>query len=75
MPDAWGEAEIKEVFGKFGNITSIYLAPKQYAFICYGSADQSQREYGPNCAFNAVENLHEAEFDGCKLYVKPALKK
>jgi len=75
MPESWTEAEIKEVFGKFGHITSIFWAPKQYAFICYGSQDQNNYEYGPNCAHNAVENLNEQVFDGCKLYVKPALKK
>lgn len=75
MPDSWTETEIKEVFGKYGNITSVFHAPKQYAFICYGSQDQNQREYGPTCAANAVENLNEADYEGFKLYVRPALKK
>ena len=44
---------------------------KPFAFICYDRKDD--KAYGPQCADNAVRELHEQVVDGHKLYVQPAL--
>lgn len=45
------------------------------AFVCYGSNDQADREYGPKCAQAAVDAMDNKVIEGKTLYVKPALTK
>ena len=82
FPNSWDEAKLREVFGKYGNISSLIMMKTQrenqaeeskFAFICYN--DPNDREYGPKCAANAVAQEHEKQYEGCTLYVKEALKK
>ena len=40
---------------------------KSFAFVCYDR--QGEPQYGPQCAHNAVVDLHEKELDGFKIYV------
>lgn len=57
LPEAWTEADIKKHFEAFGNISSLFTGKNAigtFAFICYGSTDSADREYGPNCAAKAV---------------------
>ena len=78
IPDSWSEDKVKEVFSAYGNISSLFLQKHsigKFAFVCYGSKDESDREYGPRCAAQAVEAMDGKEFEGKQLYVKPALKK
>lgn len=79
MPDEWQEADIRKAFEPFGQISSLYSSKNSigtFAFICYGTADGADREYGPKCAAKAVEALDNKDFgNGKLLYVKPALKK
>jgi len=44
---------------------------KPFAFICYER--EGDRNYGPECAMNAVNDLHDKEIDGFKVYVQLAL--
>lgn len=62
FPINWDEKELNEIFSKYGEIKSLKIlsAPKpgtdeisKFAFVCYEKADD--KEYGPKCAFNAVE--------------------
>jgi len=78
LPDEWNEKEIKDCFQAYGRISSLFIgkhAIGNYAFICYGSEDQADREYGPKCAADAVAAMDGKEIAGKQLYVKPALKK
>ena len=78
MPVGWTEETVRKVFEAYGRIASVYLAAHEngpYAFICYEATDLADREYGPRCAATAVEALHDKEFEGVKLYVRPGLKK
>lgn len=78
IPESWDEAILKKHFEAFGRISSLYMAKHNigpYAFICFGSEDQADREYGPRCAAKAVQEMDNKEFEGKPLYVKPALKK
>ncbi len=78
LPAGWGEEQVRKLFGEFGRIASVYMASHEngpYAFVCYEAADAADRETGPRCAQSAVEGLHDKEVEGCKLYVRPGLKK
>lgn len=44
---------------------------KPFAFVCFERPGQPT--YGPECASRAVEDLHDKELDGFKIYVQPAL--
>ena len=68
----------RKTFEAFGKISSLYCEKNSigtYAFICYGSDDTSDREYGPRCATKAVEAMNNKEYGGKILYVTPALTK
>lgn len=78
MPESWEESHVRKAFEPFGRISSLFLqknAIGTFAFICYGSEKESDREYGPKCANAAVQAMHEREIDGKKLYVTEAKKK
>ena len=75
------EEVLKELFSKYGDITSMVRAVKKdkegiekpFAFICYHK--EGDLNYGPTCALNAVNELHDKELNGFKIYVQPALNK
>ena len=46
-----------------------------FAFICFGSSDLNDREYGPKCAAKAIEEMNEKVVGDKTLFVGPALKK
>jgi len=82
FPDNWDEAKLREIFGKYGTIKSLVVLKTlregqdkevAFAFICY--EDPKDKEIGPRCAAAAVNDLHEKEFEGKKIYVREALKK
>jgi hypothetical protein len=57
MPDSWDESHIRKAFEPFGRISSLFLQKNSigtFAFICYGSEKEGDREYGPKCAIAAV---------------------
>lgn len=71
FPETWDEAKLREIFGKYGTIKSVALkkaiVPSQdkesaFAFICYESSED--KEYGPKCALNAINELNGKEFEG-----------
>ena len=75
----WKEAELKDLFSKLGDIKSIAVmekidkdgVPKPFAFVCFDRANE--HTYGAECAQRAVNDLHDKEIDGFKLYVQAAL--
>ena len=75
------EEDLKALFSKYGDITSMIRAvvkdkdgvEKLIAFICYNK--EGDIAYGPTCALNAVNDLHDKEIDGFKIYVQPAMIK
>lgn len=84
FPASWDEKMLKELFGQYGEIqsTMIQTDPKinmKYAFICYGLANEEDRQknatYGAESANKAIQNMHDREFENMKIYVQPALTK
>lgn len=82
FPESWDEKKLREVFGKYGNIKSLVVlkakrdgevSESPFAFVCF--EDPKDKEYGPKCALNAVNDLNDKEFEGQRLYVSEALKK
>lgn len=78
-PVDWTEANLRELFGKYGEIKSLHQmtkagkdgAEKPFAFVCFDK--ENDRTYGPRCADAAVKDLHEKEIGEYKIYVQPAI--
>jgi len=66
FPANWGEAEIRQEFGKYGELENVRLEPKknetgnQYAFVCYKQPD--------SCA-TAKQQLSNHQIDGKVLII------
>lgn len=78
MPAAWGAEECKQFFNGYGHVSSLHFDKNDkgvFAFVCFGSEDPADREYGPRSAEKAVQEANDKEIDGLRLYVRPALKK
>lgn len=82
FPSTWDEEKLKNIFGKYGTISSIKVmtakkdeeSPEsKFAFICY--LDPTDKLAGPAAAARAVEQEHEKEYEGEKIYAREALKK
>lgn len=79
LPINWELEKIKEAFSKYGDIKSAFVDTKKdkdgndrkFAFVCYDK--EGDAEYGREAARKAVEDLHDKELDGNKLYVQPFL--
>lgn len=69
------DEDLKSLFSKYGDITSMTRAvmkdkdgvEKPFAFICYHK--EGELTYGPTCALNAVNDLHDKEINNYKVYV------
>lgn len=74
---SWDEAKIKEVFSKFGPISSVYIKEdatnkdRKFAFVCF--TDPENPNQGYISAERAIQELNDKEDNGFKLYVQPAL--
>lgn len=72
------EDELKVIFTKFGEITSLHLDKNDNgatAFICFGK-EGADRTYGYECAQKAVKEMHGMKIDDTlSWYAKPALSK
>ena len=82
IPMEYPEDKIKEMFKQFGEIKSLHLMKNQIgqiAFVCYDDPKGINKEYGPECAQKAIDNLNGQELEGAqagqKLYVRHAMKK
>lgn len=79
LPNHWDIEKIKEIFSHYGDIKSAFVDTKKdkdgndrkFAFVCYDR--QGDANYGRECARKAVEDLHDKEVEGNKLYVQPFL--
>lgn len=67
------------MFAPFGHIKSLVLQSNnigQFGFVCYDDPEGVNKEYGPEKASNAINELNGREMgNGVKLVVKHALKK
>jgi polyadenylate-binding protein len=75
-PDSWTDEKLKEMFSAYGTISNIHQIAHdngKFAFVCFLSADPNDHEYGPQCAYKAMQELHGKDFEDKKLYVAPAL--
>ena len=79
-PADWTEANLREIFDKYGEIKSLVQMSKKgkdglekpFAFVCFDK--DGDKSYGPACADAAVKDLHEKEVaEGLKIYVQPAI--
>ncbi len=76
---SWTEKDLRDIFSKHGAIKSLVVMKKTdkngeekpFAFVCF--EDPTDKSVGPIAAGKAVEDLHDKEFNGLKLYVQPAL--
>ncbi|CAG5098357.1 Oidioi.mRNA.OKI2018_I69.XSR.g15596.t1.cds [Oikopleura dioica] len=72
LPAEWDDEKLTQVFSEHGAVMSVALATdengksKQFGFVSFETHDSAEK---------AVENLHDKEFDGKKLYVGRAQKK
>lgn len=82
FPAYWDEAKLREIFSKYGDISSMKMMSamrpgqeqeSKFAFICYSKLEDP--EYGPRCAQNAIDQENEKVYDGQSIYVREALKK
>jgi polyadenylate-binding protein len=67
FPNSYSDDDLKKLFGQFGNILSLTVIKNDkgaYAFICYGDAENKDREHGPKAAMRAVAELHDKEIEG-----------
>jgi polyadenylate-binding protein len=79
LPNNWDESKIREVFGRYGDIKSAFVDTKKdkegndrkFAFVCFDR--ENGADYGRECARKAVEDLHDKDVEGNKLYVQPFL--
>jgi polyadenylate-binding protein len=64
FPPTTTSDQLKELFGKFGDIESIKIFPKEgeavYAFVCFKN---------PEAASTAKAGLHQQPFNGKQLYI------
>ena len=78
IPKEASETEIRELFGKYGNIKSLMLMQNelgQFGFVCYDDPQSTDKEYGPKCAEKVIRELNDHEMGENKLYIRHALKK
>ena len=85
FPENFTEEDVRTLFSQYGRIESLKYDRNEkgpYAFVCFGSEDKMDREYGPRCASEAVAGLNGQVVingaplpDNKKLYVKEALKR
>jgi len=72
LPAEWDDAKLTEVFSEHGSVMSVALATdengksRQFGFVSYETHE---------CAEKAVQNLHDKEFEGKKIFVGRAQKK
>jgi RNA recognition motif-containing protein len=64
LPNDVTDDEMRALFAPFGNITSLYKGTsekegKHFYFICFGSTNKNDIEYGPRAAAEAVNKLHD----------------
>lgn len=80
IPSDKTDEDIRKLFSPFGCIKSLVLQGNtigQFAFICYDDPNNMNKEYGPQCAQRAIDEMNEFEISpgGQRLFVKHALKK
>ncbi|CDW85840.1 polyadenylate-binding protein [Stylonychia lemnae] len=88
IPAEWKEENLRQLFSKYGHITSLALIQAQIpgqpegttapiAFIAFGDPAEKDKdpEIGIKSANTAVNDLHDVVFDGQKLYVQRAMGK
>ena len=81
LPKDVTDEEMRALFSPYGNITSLYKGTskgtseeedKHFYFICFGTSDKNDVEYGPRAAEKAVSQLHGSKYKDQELYVVPA---
>jgi polyadenylate-binding protein len=79
LPMDKSEQDITDMFKPFGHIKSLVVQQNefgQFAFICFDDPNNTNKEYGPQCAQKAIDEMNDREMSpGIKLVVKHALKK
>lgn len=73
FPKEWKEDKLREIFGKYGEISSLYRVENEagaFAFICFGTKD-GDKNSAYDSAQAAVKDLNGKEInDKLKWYVK-----
>lgn len=60
IPLNFTNEQVREMFEAFGHIKSLVLMKNnigQFGFVCYEDPKGLNKEYGPECAMKAIENL------------------
>ena len=81
IPIDWTPEKTRKLFEPYGNIKSLVLKSNdigQFGFVCYDDPKNTDKEYGPKCAAEAIEKLNNMNIgEGEKaprLVVRHALK-
>ena len=78
IPQDKTQEDVTDMFKPFGHIKSLVINANnigQFAFICYDDPANQNKEYGPQCAQKAIDEMNDREIaPGVKLVVKHALK-
>jgi len=80
IPKDWTYIQVHDLFSPFGNIKSLVLQEHekfgQFGFVCYDDVEGKNKEYGPECAEKAIQELNGRDLGAeLRLIVVPALKK
>lgn len=79
IPTDKSKEDVTDLFKPFGHIKSLVISSNdigQFAFICFDDPSNQNKEYGPQCAQKAIDEMNDREIaPGVKLCVKHALKK
>lgn len=79
IPKSMSEEDLRKLFESYGNVKSLVVNEHdigKFCFVCYDDPSGKSKEYGPECAQKAIDELDGRTMeDGAKLVVKHALKK
>ena len=71
----WSDDDVRKLFEQHGKISNFAIKANEfgrYGFVCYDDPEKKDKEYGKQCAKNAIEALKEKVMDdnNTKLYIK-----
>lgn len=72
LPRKWREDDVRDAFGVFGNITSVYMDKRQFnleVYISYGSSSEFDQYHGFLSVEKAMKSMHNYKIDGTEILI------